>query len=332
MLGVASAVGDRQGSRRGARIAPKVDNFLDFAPRASLGGGLRSGRASRLAPLGGSDGHNAEHSRPPAVQPGAKVGRRQVLPLGALPAPLAAAKTKRVVSEQAASKKPITHKFITERKAGWTFTDMLRDRKELENLQALRAELLLEAHERRRLERSTLCECYVAWALLGIVHGGQWLVLAAKANDPRLRYLAKTNIRALRGSLKKVETLIRTLEQHHDSVSPDSDAHTDAVDEDERRRRLVVVGASNLSKPSRLGTKIDPYVVVRLDGEWIGQTHPVFNTTDPEWGAEIEFVLPDSVRSGGVSTLQLEVYDHDAAAAGHLLGKAAVDLEYIPGL
>ena len=266
-----------------------VDNFFDFAPRAATGAGgalapVAGGAGGALAPLGSR--------RPPLAGPGnraAKAKRNQVQPVGAGPKGNNA--NTQVEAVGMGGKKPkkgdapkegITHKFITERKAGWTFSDMLRDRKEVENLQALRAELLLESEERRRLERSTLCECYTAWALLGIVHGGHWLVLASKANDPRLRYLAKTNIRALRGSLKKVETLIRTLEQHHDSVSPDACAHQDAVDEDERRRRLVIAGAAGLQKPAKLGPKMDPYVVVRLDGEWIGQTQPVFDTDRPK--------------------------------------------------
>jgi hypothetical protein len=123
---------------------------------------------------------------------------------------------------------------------------MLRDKKELEALRRLRTELLLEGDERAALEGGALKRACALWGMCGCLHGGHWLFLAAKANDPRLVYLADSGNRALGGvgALKKVDTMIRTLEQHHDTVNPDPSGLTDTVDEDSRRRRVSVLGAS----------------------------------------------------------------------------------------
>jgi hypothetical protein len=200
--------------------------------------------------------------------------------------------------------------------AGWTFGDMLRDKKELEALRRLRTELMMEGSERGRIEKGAVRRACFMWAALGFFHGGHWLFLAAKAGDPRLAYLARSRNRTLDGAQKKVETMIRTLEQHHDSVNPDPDGMTDTVEEDARRRCLEIVSASGLRKADRYG-KSDPYAKVWFNNEWVGQTDPVFKTLAPKWGRTFEVEVP---KAGG-GELLVEVYDHDLGSAHDFLGQ-----------
>ena len=83
----------------------------------------------------------------------------------------------------------VTHGYLTKRREGWTFSDMLRDRKELETLAELRATLLLEQQERRQLEMHTQLASLASWLALGFIHGGHWLYLSARLKDPRLAYV-----------------------------------------------------------------------------------------------------------------------------------------------
>ena len=73
---------------------------------------------------------------------------------------------------------------------------------------------MLEGSERAKMEKRAMQGSCCMWAALGFFHGGHWLILAAKAGDPRLAYLARSRNGTLDGASKKVETMIRTLEQH----------------------------------------------------------------------------------------------------------------------
>ena len=205
--------------------------------------------------------------------------------------------------------------------AGWTFGDMLRDKKELEALRRLRTELMMEGSERGRIEKGAVKRACFMWLSLGFFHGGHWLYLAARAGDPRLAYLARSRNKTLDGSQKKVETMIRTLEQHHDSVNPDPDGMTDTAEEDARRRCIEIVSASGLRKADRYG-KSDPYAKVWFNNNWVGQTDPVFKTLEPKWGRAFEVEVP---KAGG-GELLVEVYDHDLGSAHDFLGQVRLTI------
>ena len=186
---------------------------------------------------------------------------------------------------------------------------MLRDKKEIEALRKLRTELMLEGSERAKMEKRAMQGSCCMWLLCGFFHGGHWLCLAAKAGEPRLAYLARSKNRTLDGASKKVETMIRTLEQHNDTVNPEDVDEQEQLEEDGRRRCIEIVSASGLRKADRYG-KSDPYAKVWFNNEWIGQTDPVFKTLAPKWGRTFEIELPKGKGKGG-GLMLVEVYDHD---------------------
>lgn len=87
---------------------------------------------------------------------------------------------------------------------------------------------------------------------------------------------------------------------------------------DERRQRrrsiapkqctLRIVSAQGLEKADAYDGS-DPYVVVHLNSQLVGQTQVVHNTESPVWNRDIPLLLPPSndVRT----TLKLEMFDHD---------------------
>ena len=104
--------------------------------------------------------------------------------------------------------------------------------------------------------------------------------------------------------------------------------YTPDVQEVVLERQILVVSAKGLRKTDALG-KSDPYAVVYVDGEKVGQTDFLSKTLDPHWEAEIPVQISQTYVDGRLQApadyrgakIRVEVFDHDFGSAHDFLGQ-----------
>ena len=93
-------------------------------------------------------------------------------------------------------------------------------------------------------------------------------------------------------------------------------------------RQVLVVAATGLRKTDMMG-KSDPYAVVYLDDEKVGQTDFLAKTLDPHWEAEIPVQIVQTYVDGVLQAVpghrgakvRVEIYDHDVSSGHDFLGQ-----------
>ena len=101
-------------------------------------------------------------------------------------------------------------------------------------------------------------------------------------------------------------------------------------------RQVTIVGAHGLRKTDMMG-KSDPYAVVYLNDEKVGQTDFQSKTLDPNWESEFQVQIPQTYHDGVLqlvpghrgATVRIEVFDHDYSSSHDFLGQVELhSVEY----
>lgn len=101
-------------------------------------------------------------------------------------------------------------------------------------------------------------------------------------------------------------------------------------------RQITIVGAKGLRKTDMMG-KSDPYAVLYLNDEKVGQTEFQSKTIDPTWEAEYQVQIPQTYHDGVLqvvpghrgATVRIEVFDHDYSLSHDFLGQVELhSVEY----